>query len=188
LKPGNRVPGRAVRGLQDELRELRASTVARNSGRANTNETVLSSIDVQQGMTEYCLTTIEEDKLQFPRSMNLLNDADIWIADSGCSMHCTGHRNGMENVVEHSNNHEDGYLQPDGTENKIKSTGDLPVILHDRYGMPVGNCRFSGVNYVPGQRFNLFSTTKVAAEWLDTRWRYGITVVYTPKHKLGGEI
>jgi hypothetical protein len=40
LKPGNRVPGRAVRGLQDELRELRASTVARNSGRANTNETV----------------------------------------------------------------------------------------------------------------------------------------------------
>jgi hypothetical protein len=72
LKPGNRVPGRTVRGLQDELRELRASTVARNSGRANTNETVLSSIDVQQGTTEYCLTIIEEDKLRFPRSMNFV--------------------------------------------------------------------------------------------------------------------
>jgi hypothetical protein len=167
LKPGNRVPGRAVRGLQDELRELRASTVTRNSGRANTNESVLSSIDVQQGTTEYCLTIIEEDKLQFPRSMNLLHDADIWIADSGCSMHCTGHKNGMENVVEHSKNTGDGYVQPDGTENKIISTGDLPVVLHSKYGMPVGNCRFLGVNYGPGQRFNLFSTTKLQLDgWI----------------------
>jgi hypothetical protein len=64
--------------------------------------------------------------------MNLLNDADICISDSGCSMHCTRHRNGMENVIDHPNNTGAGYVQPDGTENKIMSTGDLLVVLHDK--------------------------------------------------------
>jgi hypothetical protein len=49
---------------------------------------------------------------------------------------------------------------------KIRS-GDLPVVLHNKYGMPVGNCRFSEVIYVPRQRFNLFSTTKLQLDgWI----------------------
>jgi hypothetical protein len=46
LKPGNKVSNRAVKGLQDELRELRASSIAQGQSTSNTNETVLCALDV----------------------------------------------------------------------------------------------------------------------------------------------
>jgi hypothetical protein len=50
---------------------------------------------------------------------------------------------------------------------KCLATGDIPVVCHDKYGMEVERCRLSGVNYVQGQCFNLFSTTKLQMDgWI----------------------
>jgi hypothetical protein len=106
------------------------------------------------------LTTIDE-VLEFPPTIDLLDDPDVWIADSGCSIHCTGYQHGMTNVIMHGHSGGEDYVQPDGSVSKTISTGDIPVTLHDKYGQEVGDCRLTGVNYVKGQRFNLFSTTKL---------------------------
>jgi hypothetical protein len=112
------------------------------------------------------LTTVDTT-LEFPRSMDLLGDPDIWIADSDCSAHCTGHKHGMIDVQKYENNSGDGYVQPDGSKRLSVSTGDLPVMCHDKHGRELGSCRMTGVNCVHGQRFNLFSTTKLQLDgWI----------------------
>jgi hypothetical protein len=59
--------------------------------------------------------------------LDLLNDSDVWIADGGCSIHCTGYQHGMINVIMHGHSGGEGYAQPDGSESKTISTGDMPV-------------------------------------------------------------
>jgi hypothetical protein len=86
--------------LQDELRELSASSIAQG----HSNKTVLSALDVKNDIPEVCLTPVGTT-LEFPRSMDLLDDPDIWIADSGCSAHYTGHKHGMIDVEEHESSH-----------------------------------------------------------------------------------
>jgi hypothetical protein len=46
LKPGNKVPDRAVKGLQEELRELRASSVGQRSSGSSRAETILCALAV----------------------------------------------------------------------------------------------------------------------------------------------
>jgi hypothetical protein len=101
------------------------------------------------------------------RFNNVLNDPDIWVANSGCTVHCTGFDYGMINVKKNDKGNRNTCLQLDGSENTIISTGDIPVVKHDQYGKEIGDCRLSGVNYVEGQPFNLFSTTKLLlAGWV----------------------
>jgi hypothetical protein len=129
-------------------------------------EIVLCNLDTFYRSTELCLTKLDGN-LEFPWSMDLLNDPDIWIADSGCSIHCTGFEHGMDNIVTHGNQRGDGYVHHDGSENVSLATGDIPVVCYDKYGMEVGQCRLPGVNYVKGQRFNLFSKTKLQSDgWI----------------------
>jgi hypothetical protein len=59
------------------------------------------------------LTTVGTT-LEFPRSMDLLDDPDIWIADSGCSAHCTGHKHGMIDVQEHERGQENLFICKSG--------------------------------------------------------------------------
>jgi hypothetical protein len=55
--------------------------------------------------------------------MDLLDDPDVGIADSGCSMHRTSYDDGMTNVIK--GGHPEGYVQLDGSVSKTVSTGDL---------------------------------------------------------------
>jgi hypothetical protein len=73
------------------------------------------------------LTSIDE-VLDFPPTLDLLDDPDVWIAaDSGCSIHCTGYHHGMTNLIMHGQSGGEVYLQPDGSVSKTVSTGGLPV-------------------------------------------------------------
>jgi hypothetical protein len=95
------------------------------------------------------------------RFHNVLNDPDIWVANSGCTVNCTGFNHGMINVKRNEKGKGNTCLQFDGSESTILSTGDIPVVKHDRYGKEIGDCRLSRVNYVEGQRYNLFSSLEV---------------------------
>jgi hypothetical protein len=58
-------------------------------------------------------------------------------------------------------------LHFDDSESSIISVGDIPVVYQDRNGKEMGSCRLIGVNHVEGQRFHLFSTTKLLiAGWV----------------------
>jgi hypothetical protein len=122
--------------------------------------TILCSLDVDCHAQE--IGTIDE-VLELPPKLDLLNDSDVWIADGGCSIHCTGYQHGMMNVIMHGHSGGEGYAQPDGSESKTISTGDMPVTLHDKYGQEVVDCRLTGINFVKGQRFNLFRTTNCSS-------------------------
>jgi hypothetical protein len=107
------------------------------------------------------------DSLDFTWSLESLDESHIWIADSGCSAHCTGHLQGMVGVTDHGENGGDGYVQPDGSKRISMATGDRAVQYCDKDGTEVGPCRLQGVNYVRGRRFNLFSTTKLQLDgWI----------------------
>jgi hypothetical protein len=166
LKPSSDVEKTAIQELNDEIKEIRAALMAQNSANDYRNETSLYALDVSHKDKECCLTAIG-DSLDFTCSMDSLGESYIWIADSGCSAHCTGRLQGMISIISHGENGGDGYVQPDGTESKAIATGDLPVECYDKHGKEAGICRLTGVNYVRGQRFNLFSTTKLQLDgWI----------------------
>jgi hypothetical protein len=96
-----------------------------------------------------------------------MQSSSILYADSGCSAHCTGRLQGMIGVTDHGENGGGGYVQPDGSKRISMATGDLAVQYCDMDGTEVGPCRLQGVNYVRGQRFNLFSITKLQLDgWI----------------------
>jgi hypothetical protein len=53
LKPGNKVPERAIKGLQDEINELSASSVAQTNKNGNHKEMIACSLDVDCDTKEF---------------------------------------------------------------------------------------------------------------------------------------
>jgi hypothetical protein len=166
LKPSSDVQKREIQELQDEIKELRAALMAQKSANEYRIETILCALDVSHKDRECCLTA-SGDSLDFTCSLDSLDESHIWIADNGYSAHCTGRLQGMFGVTDHGESGGDGYVQPDGSKRMSIATGDLAVQYCDKNGTEVGPCRLQGVKYVRGQRFNLFSTTKLQLDgWI----------------------
>lgn len=151
LKPGNKVPAHAVKLLQKQVQ-------AANVGKSNDKEVQLCQV------VEQVVPHLLELQLQhFPGTLALLNDPNVFVADSGSSSHSTGHSIGIEDLQVYKGG---SFVQPSGAEAKPTSRGSLPVTLCDCNGNELRECRLM-VNYVKGQKFNLISETKLQLDgWI----------------------
>ena len=66
--------------------------IKKNMGNINMEETKEDALDGENGSsgTKHCLSKIE--KLAVPARVVLLQSANIWVGDSGASVHCTNDR------------------------------------------------------------------------------------------------
>jgi hypothetical protein len=97
--------------------------------------------------------------MQFPNSMKLLLDPNVWIADTIATVHATPNSNDM--VKKSDRNGNDSVTMGNGKSEATKWYGDLYVTLCDMEVNIKGYSKMTHVAYVPTSKFNLFSLTRM---------------------------
>ena len=126
-----------------------AASVADNSDSESESEVMLMGID----------TTFE-----FPQDAGMLHDPNVWLADTGASVHITRSQIGATNIQEAK-----GSLvtMGNGQGEATQAVMTLRGQLCNKNGCIVGKGTLTDVNHVPKADFNLFSITKMQQEgWL----------------------
>jgi hypothetical protein len=129
INPGNKVPGHAVTHLQKQLQAASVPNYSGNGGCGGQKEMLLCKVDVS-----------------FPKTVELLNDPNVFIADSGSSDHSTGHKIGIK--VEADKDLDVPFIQPNGIEVLPSSRGHLPVTLCDKHGNALQDLTIADIKYV----------------------------------------
>jgi hypothetical protein len=131
---------------------------------ANNNELLLCSLCADQGIlessSEVCLAG-----LTFPKDINLLQDPDIFIVDTGLTCHSTKCNNGLTNLHKADQNHT--MTMANGTKELSTKVRDLKGVICNKEGQEVSLAIMKDVTYLPGGHFNIFSCLRLQQEgWI----------------------
>jgi len=107
---------------------------------------------------ELLMSNIEQ-QLTFPHTRALLDDPNIWIADSAASCNCTGHLQGLTNLIPAESS--DGIMVGNRSVNKTEYIGNVPGVFYDQYGNQLHSGLLQEVSYSRSNAFNLISTTRL---------------------------
>jgi len=121
----------------------------KDDGVQNHNETGMNSVEV-------LLQSVDE--IEFPKTMKLLFDPNVWIADTGASVDSTGHAIGTINKRVPRTG--DGVTNGNGEKSTAQIIADIPAVVCNKKGMPLTKIKMTDVKIVPDNKFNLFSITK----------------------------
>jgi hypothetical protein len=88
----------------------------------------------------------------FPKSMGLLADPNIFIADSAATVHSTPYEQGMSNIK--SAGVADTITVGNGAKARAKSIGDLRGTICDKYGNKLEAATLRDVTVLPDGKFN----------------------------------
>jgi hypothetical protein len=94
--------------------------------------------------------------MSFPKDLDILENPNIWVADTAATCDSTPHHQGAINLREGNS----GVIFGDGRNNEAETTFDLPGIVTDQYRNEVIQAMLRNVKHVKSARFNLFSITK----------------------------
>jgi hypothetical protein len=103
---------------------------------------------------EYLLTAVE-----FPKDKKFLDNPNVWIGDTGASVHMTPHRSGMHNVKKAK--HVDAITIRNGKSEDAAVIGSINGRLCDKNGNVLNDATISDVTHLPKAKSNLFSITKL---------------------------
>jgi hypothetical protein len=104
---------------------------------------------------EYLLTAME-----FPKDQKFLDNPNVWIGDTGASVHMTPHRSGMHNVKKAK--HVDAITMGNGkSEEDAAVIGSIDGKLCDKNGNVLNDAKIIDVTHLPKAKYNLFSITKL---------------------------
>jgi hypothetical protein len=96
--------------------------------------------------------------IKFPNDQGLLNDPNVWIADSAASMYMTQQVNGMINIQRNKAN---GITVCSGEFMVAKQRGDIPSELCDNEGHSIMKATIKDDVVNKNFPFNLFSLSKL---------------------------
>jgi hypothetical protein len=113
-------------------------------------------------IVEYILTS--KDEMAFPEVKELLDDPNIWIGDSGATVHMTPYQHGLVNTRKAKQN--EAVTMGNKTVEKAQVIGDLPGTICDKHGNMKSKTVLQDVAYIPTAGYNLFSVTKL----MDNGW------------------
>ena len=103
--------------------------------------------------------------LTFPTKVQMLKDENVWIADTGASVHTSPHKLGMVNLRQPSAS--DAITVGNGTTESAGMIGDLPGTVCDKFGNEQMTATIKDITILPNGEFNLFSVTKLQKDgWL----------------------
>ena len=111
--------------------------------------------------------------MAFPNHQRLLEDPDIWIADSGATQHTTPHPEGLVKLKTPVGS----LTGQTGKALVATRIGNLPVMHCDRYGNEVQRTTLTNVAQVKSANFNLFSISRMLkCGWSGTLSPNNITI------------
>jgi hypothetical protein len=143
LKEGNTVPQHAIKKLQQRIKDLQMAVVEK-------------SAENNDGENDMILC-------QFIQAPDL-KDQNLFVADSGASVHSTGNMAGMTELKRGDD--ELLYIQADGTVKVPLAAGKLPATVCNKHGEELQDVVLDDVQYFENQPLNLFSTNRlVTAGW-----------------------
>ena len=133
--------------------------------------------DDEQSWCQLCAAQVEENEewhmiksedseeeyglagISFPATKALLTDPNVFIADSGSTVHSTRYMMGMKNAKKGTE--DDAITMGNGAREGTEMIGDLQGTMCDKEGKELGPATLTDVAYMPTSKFNLFSTTKL---------------------------
>jgi hypothetical protein len=108
---------------------------------------LMSFEDVDYPLPDEDLSEIALCAIKFPNSMKLLLDPNVWIADTGATVHATPNSSAMIKKIERNGN--DSVTMGNGKSEATEWYGDLHVTLCDMEGNTKGESKMTHVEYVP---------------------------------------
>jgi hypothetical protein len=100
--------------------------------------------------------------MEFPKTQKWLEDPNIWVGDTGATVHMTPHRQGMTNLKTASG--QDAVTMGNGQSKSGSQIGDIPGTVCDKTGTTVSSATIQAALYLPSAMYNLFSITKLQRE------------------------
>ena len=102
--------------------------------------------------------------MDFQTEIELLNDPDVWIGDTGATVHMSPHKGGIMNVRQGSK--EDAVTMGNKQVEQATEVADIPGMVWDKNGNKLHPTILKDVAIVPNSGYNLFSLTKMmSAGW-----------------------
>jgi hypothetical protein len=135
---------------------------------ANNNELLLCSLctddleeqGILESSMEMCLAG-----LTFPKDINLLQDPNIFVVDTGSTCHSTKYDTSLTNLRKADQNHM--VTMANSAKESSTKVGDLKGIICNKEGQEVSVAIMKEVTYLPGGHFNLFSCSRLQQEdWI----------------------
>ena len=105
-----------------------------------------------EGRVEYLLAG-----MAFPDKVKLRDNPNVWITDTGATVHLSPHEVGMMNLRDPKG--EDNITMGNGNNQKASKIADLVVTVCDKQDFDKGKAKISEVTLAPTTKFNLFSLT-----------------------------
>ena len=119
-----------------------------------------ASAAINEGRVEYLLAG-----MSFPKSISILNDPNVWIADSAATVHSSPHAIGMTNLREPAR--EDNITMGNGDNEQASKIANLFVTVCDNEGNEKTKAKIEDVTLAPTTKFNLFSCSRMMKKgWL----------------------
>ena len=145
----------------DEKNAAKRPAYWRNgTGSANTNRNETSNTGVEvlmHGIDEVMLSGLE-----VPNSLDILQDPDIWIGDTGATVHSTPHDIGFGDVHDDSTT---GIVVANGEKMPCAKVGTIKGSICDKEGHAIyESAALKDVVYVKQGTYNLFSVTKMVKD------------------------
>jgi hypothetical protein len=101
--------------------------------------------------------------MSFPKALDILDDPNVWIADTAASCDSTPHSKGAVDVRKGNG----GVIFGNGKNNDADEIFDLPGVITDQNRNETLPATLQNVKHVRSVKFNLFSLTKrQKASWL----------------------
>jgi hypothetical protein len=95
----------------------------------------------------------------FTNNAELLNNPNIWIADTAATVHSTPHNVGFKNTKEASKM--DTVTMGNGADVGATTIAQLPGVICDKNGCELQEATLDDVTHLPGAKFNLFSLSRM---------------------------
>ncbi len=112
----------------------------------------------------------------FPAKMGLLDDPDIWIADTAATVHSTPHVKGMTNLKKAGSN--DAIVVGNGSNEQAGCIGDIKGVVCDKNGNQLKETVMCEVTHLSTGKFNLFSLSRmIKLGWKMTGDKYAIVLM-----------
>ena len=97
--------------------------------------------------------------MEFPATAHLLDDPNVWIADTAATTHMSPHQVGMIGLRDADQ--DDGVTMGNKQVEKTMKVGNIPVTVCDKEGNELVKTMLQDVSMVPTCSYNLFSLTKM---------------------------
>jgi len=107
-------------------------------------------------------------RVTVPLQQDLLDDPNVWIADSAATSHSTPHSISLTNVKEAKGS--DAITMGNGGTEQANKIADIKGMMCNKYGVEMGQATLTEVTILPTGKFNLFSLTKL----MNNGWILGV--------------